>query len=127
MSCAAATPAPQPASRNVDPYRDVVIIPQDECPKFGGWIAKTQDAQALEDLDIINQERDLKLKVVDAQAAQALAEKQRDRANEALDRAAWLARWGLPIGAVSAAVLTALLSIGLYSVIHNGGQGGSGR
>lgn len=119
MCCTGRTPAPRPASRPVDPYRDVVIIPQDECPKFGGWIAKTQDAQEAEELDIINHERDLKLQTLDALGAQQLAEMQRDRATEALDKASWLARWGLPIGAVAGTVLTTIFSIVVYRVIKD--------
>lgn len=118
-SCAAATPVPQAASSTVDPYRDVVIIPQDECPKFGGWIAKTQAAQADEDTHLILQERDWKNKVLDAQGAQKLAEMQFKRSEEALSRASWLARWGFPLGVALGIAGSALVAGTVYGIVHN--------
>jgi len=118
-SCAAATQAQQPASSTVDPYRDVVIIPQDVCPKFGGWIAKTQAAQAAEEFDMINQERECKSKIVDAQGAQRLAELQYKRSEEALSRAAWLAKWGLPIGFALGVAGSAVIAGTIYGIVHN--------
>lgn len=93
--------------------RDVVIIPQDVCPKFGGWIAKTQDAQILEEKVMLEQDRDYRLRIADAQGAQFLAESQRDRAIEELDKASWWSRWGLPIGVGFGVIVTGLAATGL--------------
>jgi hypothetical protein len=103
---------PAPSSpRTVDPARDVVIVPQDVCPKFGGWICKTQDAQALEEMELIEAETAWKLKLADALGAQFIAEKQRDRALKELDSAGWWKRWGAPLiaGAATAALVVGVV------------------
>lgn len=113
IACQSNKPPPQASSRTVDPMRDVVIIPQDVCPKFGGWIAKTQDAQILEEKVMLEQDRDYRLRIADAQGAQFLAESQRDRAIEELDKASWWSRWGLPIGVGFGVIVTGLAATGL--------------
>lgn len=118
-SCAVQTQVPQAASNTIDPYRDVVIIPQDVCPKFGGWIAKTPEAQAAEDIDIIKQERTCQLKIEDAHGAQLLAEMQFKRSEEALSRASWLARWGFPLGVALGIAGSALIAGTVYGIVHN--------
>lgn len=98
--------------------RDVVIIPQDVCPKFGGWIAKTVDAQIAEEQSLIEQDREHRLALASSEGDRFLAEQQRDQALSSLERTGWWLKWGWPMAAL--ALILGATAGGIVGVVVGG-------
>lgn len=115
-ACAASSPRPVAASRPiVDPIAEVVAIPHDICPAFGGWYAMTEPGLRRLLVNLEQSDIDHAVELERCKGAAKLAEQRQKQAEDAAAQGAWLARWGFPLGfglGIGVAVLTGALFFG---------------
>lgn len=118
VACAGRTPLPAPASLQVDVQRDIVLVPPDVCPRFGGWICMTEEATRLQEMQRTEEDRQWRLMLAESQGSQYLAETQRDQAVRAVEESSFWSKWGFPLGLLGGFVVTAAGAVLIWEVSH---------
>ncbi len=113
-ACSASSgPPPAPASDEVDPYRELVEVPDELCPQIAGWLAMTPRAVRLMLDRDVERERAFRTELARAQTTQRVAEARAQAAISAAEQADWWSRWGVlvggSIGVAGGAVIGAVL------------------
>lgn len=99
VACSApSSPPPVAATLPVDPFRELVEVPYEMCPRLAGWLAFSPGAMEFVLNDWTEKMRDCKAKVAGAETRARIAEERFKAAQSAAGSADWWARWGVLVG-----------------------------
>jgi hypothetical protein len=116
-ACAPSSVPPVAASSlQVDPLAEVVPIPPGACLGLDDHFAMSTNAVRSLLVNMAETQTRHAVELAKCSGAARLAEQRQKQAEDAADRSAWLARWGLPLGFAAGAAVATLVGAVLLSL-----------